>query len=46
MTLLLTFFAILISAIFTIDFSRTILTLRKERVAIEARSRKRGGFDV
>lgn len=46
MTLLLMFFAILISTIFTVDFSRTIVTLRRERIAINAMRRKAGGFDV
>ena len=46
MTAVMMFFAILISMIFTIDFSRTILALRQERVAIRAIRRKAGGFDV
>ncbi|MDF1634015.1 hypothetical protein [Mycoplana sp. MJR14] len=46
MTALMMFFAILISSIFTIDFSRTIQALRQERIAIKAMRRKAGGFDV
>ncbi len=46
MTVLMIFFAVLISTIFTIDFSRTIYTLRQERVAIRKMRRKAGGFDV
>jgi hypothetical protein len=46
MTTFLTVFAILISAILTIDVSRTIQTLRKERIAIRALARRGAGFDV
>lgn len=46
MTVVMMFFAILIGTIFTVDFSRTILALRQERIAIRAMRRKAGGFDV
>ena len=46
MTGFLTFSAIVISAIFTIDCSRTILALRKQHAALKTRSRRPGGFEV
>lgn len=46
MTGLLIFFAILISTIFAVDFSRTIFELREQRVALKSTQRKAGGFDV